>query len=245
MDVLNTADPAVPVAADALPAAPVHHTGGALPAGAEISLVLLMDVGMGMGGLLPAAHHLLGQLRGEIQVQHSIRSRQTQLLILEVKEPVHKGLLLLRRKLGGLVNGVGGGIAVGDEQTALLIVAAPVLFIGGVAVHGVEGRSGIGIDIAGLLAEGSAQIEPHQRRGFLLIPGEGQLAVGNAPPGQLLTQQLRLRSLAGTVGPLKYDELSLHGMVPPVSSENFITLFYHSFPHLSTWETGVYRMAKT
>lgn len=104
---------------------------------------------MGMGGLLPAAHHLLGQLRGEIQVQHSIRSRQTQLLILEVKEPVHKGPLLLRRKLGGLVNGVGGGIAVGDEQTALLIVAAPVLFIGGVAVYGVEGRSGIGIDIAG------------------------------------------------------------------------------------------------
>ena len=143
------------------------------------------------------------------------------------------------------MNGVGGGIAVGDEQTALLIVAAPVLFIGGVAVHGVEGRSGIGIDIAGLLAEGPAQIEPHQRRGFLLIPGEGQLAVGNAPPGQLLTQQLRLRSLAGTVGPLKYDELSLHGMVPPVGSENFIILFYHSFPHLSTWETGVYRMAKT
>jgi hypothetical protein len=32
----------------------------ALPAGAEISLVLLMDVGVGMGGLLPAAHHLLG-----------------------------------------------------------------------------------------------------------------------------------------------------------------------------------------
>ena len=31
-------------------------------------------------------------------------------------------------------------------------------------------------------------------------------------------------------------------MVPPVGSENFITLFYHSFPHLSTWETGVYRM---
>ena len=103
---------------------------------------------------------------------------------------------------------VGGGVPVGDQQAALAVVFAPVLLVGGVAVHRVEGGGGIGVHIVWVAAEGAAQIQADQRRRFLAVPGEGQAAEGDALLFQGLAQQLCLRGLAGTVGPLKYDQLS-------------------------------------
>ena len=163
-----------------------------------------------MGGSLPPPHHLLRGLRGHIQIQHPCRLRQSQQPVLKVEQPVQKGVPLLRRQLGGLVDGVAGGIPVGDQQAAGLIKPAPILLIGGIAIHGVKRGRGVGIDIVGVAAKGAVQIQADQRRGRLLIAGKLQLAEGDAPPLQLLAQQRRLGGLSGTVRSLEYDESPLH-----------------------------------
>ena len=169
-----------------------------------------MDIGGGVGGGLPQAHHLLRGLGGHVQIQHAGRLRQPQQVVLKVEQPVQKRVPLLRRQLAGLVDGVAGGVAVGDQQAALLVIRAPVLLVGGVAIHGVEHRRGIGVDIAGLVAEGAAQIQADQRRGFLLVAREFQLAKGNTAARQLVAQQAGLGGLTGAVRPLEHDKFSLH-----------------------------------
>ena len=77
--------------------------------------------------------------------------------------------------------------AAGDQQSALPVVFAPVLLIGGVAIHRVEGGRGVGVHIIGMAAKRAAQIQPDQRGGLLLIAGKFQLAERDAPFFQLLT----------------------------------------------------------
>ena len=108
-------------------------------------------------------------------------------MVLEVEQPVQEGVPLLRRQLAGLVDGVAGGIAIRDQQPAGFVEPAPVLLIGGVAVHGVKRGRGVGVDIVGGAAESAAQIQPDQRGGLLLIAGKFQLAERDAPFFQLLT----------------------------------------------------------
>lgn len=52
VDVVHGADLSVPGAVNAGPPAVVHHHGGALPAGPQVCLVPLVDVGGGVGQLL-------------------------------------------------------------------------------------------------------------------------------------------------------------------------------------------------
>ena len=103
---------------------------------------------------------------------------------------------------------VGGGVPVGDQQSALPVVFAPVLLIGGVAIHRVEGGRGVGVHIIGMAAKRAAQIQPDQCRGFLTVPGEGQAAERHALLRQCPAQKLGLCGLSGTVGSLKNDQLS-------------------------------------
>ena len=46
------------------------------------------------------------------------------------------------------MHGIGGGVAVGDHQSAAFIPLSPDLFVGRIAVNGVECGSGIGVCIA-------------------------------------------------------------------------------------------------
>ena len=138
MYVVYQARRARPGAVNARPAAACHHMGGVFPAAAQVFLVLLVDVSSGVGGGLPQAHHLFRGLCGHIQIQHPCGLRQPQQPVLEVKQPVEKTVPLLRRQLTGLVNGVAGGVSIRNDQSALLIVRALVLFVGGIAIHRVE-----------------------------------------------------------------------------------------------------------
>ena len=131
------------------PAAVLHDFTGGLPAAFQISLVLLVNVSMGAGGGLPAAHHLLRDLRGHIQIEHQVRLRQAQLAVFQLKEPVQKDRPFLRRQFGRLMDGVGRGVAVRDHQPAGLIESAPVLLVGGIAIHGKHQRRCVGVHIAG------------------------------------------------------------------------------------------------
>ena len=94
---------------------------------------------------------------------------------LKIKQPAKKTLPLLRRQLGALVHRVGGGVAVGDQQAALAVVFAPVLLVGGVAVHRVKAGGRIGVYIVRVLAELPCQIHFYKGAGVALIIREGDL----------------------------------------------------------------------
>ena len=72
---------------------------------------------------------------------------------LKIKQPAEKILPLLRWQLGALVHRVGGGIAVGNDDAAILVKTAPVFFVAGVAVHRVKAGGRIGVYIVRVLAE--------------------------------------------------------------------------------------------
>ncbi len=169
---------------------------------------------MGAGGGLPPAHHLLRDLRGHVQVNHQVRLRQLQQPVFRVEEPVQKGLPLSLRQLGRLVDGVGGGVAVRHHQTARFIKWTPVLLVRSVAVHGKHQGCRIGVHIAGMAAQMAVQILlDHSGRG-LSVPGKVDVLIGNILPFQMLAQQPGLGGLAGTVGPLEYDQPSAHFRFP-------------------------------
>ena len=95
-----------------------------------------MNIGMCPGGLLPLPQHFLRDFRWHIQIQHQIRLWQSQQPVFQIEQPVQKCLPLPLRQLGRLMHRVGGGIAVRDHQPAAFVKCAPVLLIGGIAVHG-------------------------------------------------------------------------------------------------------------
>ena len=123
--------------------------------------------------------------------------------------------------------------AAGDQQSALPVVLAPVLLIGGKSVHGVKRGGGVSIDIGGVRAEGAVQVQPQQRRGLFPIPGKLQLAEGHTPCLQLPAQKRRLGGLSGAVRPLEYDQFPPHAMLPPSVRACTFGLFYHAPAHLS------------
>ena len=98
--------------------------------------------------------------------------------------------------------GVGGGIAVGDHEPALLVPLAPHLFVGGVPVYGVEGGSGVGVHIRRVGAELSAEIHFDQCGAGLRILGKYQLFKGYPVLRQALRQKAELGGLAGPIGAL-------------------------------------------
>ena len=78
--------------------------------------------------------------------------------------------------------------------------------------------------VPGMAAKGPGEIQPDQRRGFLLIPGKLQPPVGDAPPVQLPAQQGGLGSLAGAICPFKHDKPALHMCALPYAAQKFILL---------------------
>ena len=165
---------------------------------------------MGAGLFLSLTHEPLRQFRGHIQIHHQRGLWQPQPAVFQVKEPVHKGLLLLRGQLGGLMDRVGGGVAVGQNQLSRLIVLPPVLPVGGKAVHREEHRGGVGVHVSRLLAQGALQIQFGRFGKGIAIAGKIDDAKIHALPGQTLAQQLDLGGFPGAVGTLEYDQFSLH-----------------------------------
>ena len=224
MDILRRADLSVPAAIDFLPAAQIDNELRALPAGSQICLVPLVDVRLSVGLLLPPAHHLLRNLRRQVQIHNPIRLWQLQQPVFKIEQPLEKRPALLSGQLRGLVHSVGGGVTVGNNQPAAFVKPSPILPVAGKAVHRIEGGSRIGIHIPGMAAKSSGEIQPDQRRGFLLIPGKLQPPIGDAPPVQLPAQQGGLGSLAGAICPFKHDKPALHMCALPYAAQKFILL---------------------
>ena len=78
------------------------------------------------------------------------------------------------------MDGVGRGVAVRDHQPAGLIESAPVLLVGGIAIHGKHQRRCIGVHIAGMAAQVAVQILLHHGGGGLAVPGKSDVFIGDA-----------------------------------------------------------------
>ena len=193
-----------------MPALAGRDLPGAQAAPAQIAVVPLMDVRRGACGGLPAAEHTLGEVRGHIQVDHQIRRGQAQPPVLQVKQPRHKLPPLPHLQLGGLVHGVGGGVAVGQDQRAVFIVLAPVLLVGGVAVHREQGGGGVGVHIAGAVPQHTGQIQPGRLGKGVAVAGEVDLPKEDPLLPQPLGHHMGLGGLAGAVGTLKNDQPAPH-----------------------------------
>ena len=159
VDLLHRAQTAVPRdAGDDLPAQEPGSLEGAVPAGGQIVGVHLVDVPLSVGGCLPAAEQLQGAAGRHIQIEDQVGPGQAQLVVLKVVQPAQKGGALLRAALGPLVDGIGGSVAVGEDQPPLGLVFPPYFFQRGVPVHRIESGGGVGIHIPWAGAEFPAQI---------------------------------------------------------------------------------------
>ena len=201
-----------------MPAQLLRRLKGAGAAGGQIGGVQLVDVRLGICGGLPGAEQLHRLFRGHVQIDHQIRPGQAQLVVLELVQPAEKGLPLLRGTLGPLMDGVGGGVAVGQDEPAVLIVLAPHLAPGGVAVHSVEGGGGIGAYVLGVGAELPAQVHADEGGGGLVILGEHQPPIAPPHAVQPVTQLFELGGLARAVGALEHDKLAVHAYASPFLS---------------------------
>ena len=179
-------------------------------AGQQVLGIHLMNIGGGVGVAFPAAEVGYRQLNGHIQPEHQIGSGQTQITVLKLSQPAKEIIPRLDGHFGGLMDGIGGGIAVQHHQTAILIELSPVLLVTGVAVYGIEGGSGKGVDIGGAGAELTAQIHTHQSGGFFGILGVSAGAEFPACLLQSLAGEVELGGLAGAVRTLKYDQFTSH-----------------------------------
>ena len=156
VDILDGAHGAVADTGDHRPAVVFGGGFADAAAGGEVAQILLVDVGGCIGVSLPLAHHLFREVRGNIQVDGQIGAGESQLVVFKFVEPVQEFRLLFLGLLAGLVDGVGGGLAVGHDQSAVLIPLSPNFFIGCVAVYGEKGGGGIGIHIGGVGSEFAA-----------------------------------------------------------------------------------------
>ena len=145
------------------------------------------------------AQQLLRKVRGDVQIQRQIGTGKPQPVVFKFVQPPEKFLTLVLRLLGRLMDGVGGGVAVTDHQTALLVPLSPGLFIGGVAVDGVEGGSGVGVDVRRIRAKLPTEIHPNQRGAGFGVLGKDNFLKGNVFVFQTLGQQTKLSGLAGAV----------------------------------------------
>ena len=133
---------------------------------------------------------------------------QNHVVIFQLVEPFQECFLLFRGLLGCLVHRVGGGVAVGNHQSALLIPPAPDLFIGGKPVHRKKGGGGVGVYVLRMGAEFAAQVHPDQRGAGLPVLGKYQFFKGSIVFFQTVGQKPELGGFSGAVGSFYYDQFA-------------------------------------
>ena len=120
--------------------------GGAAAAG-QILGIFLVHVLFALVTVVAGGHQPLADRRVHLQVDDAVRCGQAQQMELVIEQPVQKLLPLLRRELGALVHRVGGGVAVSNDHAALLVKAAPIGLVAGIAVHRKKAGGRIGVHI--------------------------------------------------------------------------------------------------
>ena len=211
MDFPRGARRAVFRARDRLPPEPAHGVGRALAAGGEIAGAVLVDIP-------PAARAAavfdqpLRDRRGHVQVHGEVRPGQTQPAVLEILQPGDEAVPPVPRQLRHLVDHVGRGVAVGQDQQAGAVGLPPFPAEARVAVHGEKGGGRVGVHVRRVAAELAVQVHPHRRGIRLLIMGELDPPERDAPRPQGLFQQGDLRGLAAAVEALQQDQPAAHGV---------------------------------
>ena len=76
--------------------------------------------------MVAGSHQPLAHRRVNLQIDHLVGHGQAQQVVFIVKEPLQECVPLLRRELRALMHGIGGGVAVSDQDAAFLIELAPV-----------------------------------------------------------------------------------------------------------------------
>ena len=84
-------------------------------AGGQIAGIQLVDVRLGVGVALPLPEQGDGAVSGHIQVKDQIGTWKPHFVMLKIVQPAEKGLPLLGGALDRLVDGVRGGVAVGED----------------------------------------------------------------------------------------------------------------------------------
>ena len=126
--------------------------------------------------LFALAHHLFGQLGRHIEIKDERRLGQAQKAVFKAEKPVEIFLPLAVRQLAGLMHSVRGCVAVSDQKSTRLVIFAPVLLVGRVAVDGVKRRRRVGVHIARVSTERAAEVQLDERGGLFPIAGKVELA---------------------------------------------------------------------
>ena len=97
------------------------------------------------------------------------------------------------------------GIAVSQNDIAVLIVITPLTLVGGKAVNGKESRGRKGVYIGCLFAKSAAQVHAHECRGIIGIVGKFNAVHLMTICFQMVVECLGLCCLAAAVASLDYD----------------------------------------
>ena len=101
--------------------------------------------------------------------------------------------------------GIGGGVAVGQDQPALPAIPAPVGLVGDVPVDAVKGGGRIDIDLL-QAADFPIQVHLHRNGGLVSIVREGDAAHRGPGCRKALGQQAGLGGLAAAIQPFDDDQ---------------------------------------
>ena len=174
----------------------------------EIVRVALVDILLLLIAVVAAVEQLLIHARRGLQIEHAVRRGDAEKVIFKVEQPVKVPLPLRLRELRALVDGVGGGISVGNDDAAVFIEFAPVFLERSIAIHCKESGRGIGIHVAGIRAEVAREIHFDERGGIGVIVRKGDLTHVLPLLTQTFKEQLRLRGLAAAVKTFDDNERS-------------------------------------
>ena len=177
-------------------------------AAAEIIHVLFMDIGLGVALVLAALHPGQRGLQIHIQIDHQIGLGKAHLAVFQIGQPLEIRRQLLITELGALMDGVGSGVTVGNDQTAVFIGLSPVLPEGGKAVHRVKGGGGVGVHIVGMGAELPGEVHADQCAALLVIAGKHNVIIVYSVLFHSFTDAAVLGRFPAAVYPFKDDKLA-------------------------------------
>ena len=103
------------------PAQLLAHIEGAVAAFLQVGNIQLVDILFGKVAAIPPLDQRLRDLRLHIQIDHRVGAGQLQFAILKIRKPFDEPIPFFLGQLAHLVDDIGGGIAVGDQNDAVIV----------------------------------------------------------------------------------------------------------------------------
>ena len=105
----------------------------------KIVNVKLVDILFALVVFIPLFKKLLRNLHGHIEENNAVGSRNAELAVFKIKQPVKERIPFCLRQLCHLVAGVRGGVSVCNNNFSAVIFIAPEFFKACIAVNGKKG----------------------------------------------------------------------------------------------------------